>query len=142
MLLPSVTDSFKSPHLTNKQLLPSLTRTGKNFNQPPVVPNRREAASNQQRVASRRTSTRQKAEIQANRAMHSRQRVEQYNVGSADYPQNVYAFNMNSQSQITAKISPENSQSKIVFQNFNPSQIAKAPNTPPLPIPQNSFKIK
>ena len=69
---------------------------------------------NGQRVASRRTSTRQKADMQGARIIHSRQRQEQF---LNEHPQNVYTLNMNSD-----KISPDQSHSKIPFSNYNHSQ--------------------
>ena len=68
---------------------------------------------NGQRVASRRTSTRQKADMQGARIIHSRQRQEQF---INEHPQNVYTLNMNS-----AKVSPDQSHSKIPFSNYNHS---------------------
>ena len=68
---------------------------------------------NGQRVASRRTSTRQKAEIQGTRLIQSRQRQEQYI--NNENPQNVYTMNSD-------KISPDQSHSKITFSGYNHSQ--------------------
>jgi hypothetical protein len=91
--LPKVNESFKTNN-PGQNALPSLSRTGNYFNPNPYNASRRNepigSVANGQRVASRRTSTRQKADIQANRIIHSRQRAEQF-----EHPQNVYAMNMN-----------------------------------------------
>jgi len=59
------------PSVNESHVLPSLSRTGNNFNQNVGggnnINNRMGDGGNGQRVASRRTSTRQKAEIQGAR---------------------------------------------------------------------------
>ncbi len=135
--LPNVNESFKNTSTNQQSALPSLSRTGNNFN--PNPENRREGGPNAQRVASRRTSTRQKTDKQGARIIHSRQRQEQFN----DFPQNVYTLNMNSHT--SQKMSPEQSHSKISFANYQGQ-----PRGQPQPQggmthkvnTKNSFKIK